>query len=104
MGLRRKSDASAMFRAEPPAAADALQRPLRSRFRARLTASVRRLTTMKSYESIVSGMKMAEDNGVCFVCGTLGVDSRDHVIPTCLFVPPLPDNLLTLPAHHRCHN
>jgi hypothetical protein len=47
---------------------------------------------------------MAEDSDICFVCGTPGADSRDHVIPTCLFVPPLPGNLLTLPAHHRCHN
>lgn len=47
---------------------------------------------------------MAEDKKICFVCSLPGVDSRDHVIPECLFAPPLPNNLLTLPAHYRCHN
>ena len=47
---------------------------------------------------------MAEDNETCFVCGTPGADSRDHVIPLCLFAHPRPNALLTLPAHHSCHN
>lgn len=47
---------------------------------------------------------MTEDKEICFICGMPRADSRDHVIPACLFAPPLPDNLLTLPAHHKCHN
>ena len=47
---------------------------------------------------------MSESGKICFICNKLGADNRDHVIPLCLFVPPRPDNLLTLPAHHRCHN
>lgn len=46
----------------------------------------------------------ADDRDICFVCGTPGADTRDHVLPECLFVPPRPNNLLTLPAHHGCHN
>jgi hypothetical protein len=49
-------------------------------------------------------MKMADDSDICFVCGTPGADMRDHVLFDCLFVPPRPSNLLTLPAHYRCQN
>lgn len=47
---------------------------------------------------------MADDADICFICGTLGADTRDHVLPECLFVAPRPNNLLTLPAHYTCHN
>src|SRR5713101_4367997 len=43
-------------------------------------------------------------NGVCYICGLTGADTRDHVIPQGFFTPPLPHNLLTLPAHHSCHH
>jgi hypothetical protein len=47
---------------------------------------------------------MADDSDICFVCGTPGADMRDHVLFDCLFVPPRPSNLLTLPARYRCQN
>jgi hypothetical protein len=47
---------------------------------------------------------MANDSEICFICCKLGADTRDHVLPECFFVPPRPSNLLTLPAHYRCHN
>lgn len=47
---------------------------------------------------------MTEDKDICFICGTPEADTRDHVIPACMFSPPLPGNLLTLPAHYSCHN
>ena len=40
---------------------------------------------------------------LCYICAADGANSRDHVIPKCLFTPPLPANLLTLPAHYSCH-
>jgi hypothetical protein len=41
---------------------------------------------------------------LCFICGKPGCEDRDHVIPSCFFADSKPDNLLTLPAHHRCHD
>ena len=41
---------------------------------------------------------------VCYICGSEQPDSRDHVVPDCFFKSPRPANLLTLPAHHACHN
>jgi hypothetical protein len=41
---------------------------------------------------------------VCYICGSTGPDTRDHVIPDCFFKSPRPANLLTLPAHYACHN
>jgi hypothetical protein len=49
-------------------------------------------------------MKMADNSEICFVCGTPRADMRDHVLFDCLFVPPRPSNLLTLPAHYRYQN
>ena len=40
----------------------------------------------------------------CYVCGEMGADTADHVIPRGFFPPPRPSNLLTLPAHYSCHN
>jgi hypothetical protein len=39
----------------------------------------------------------------CYICGGLGPDTREHVIPDCFFVEPRPENLLTLPAHRACN-
>ncbi|MGC2760583.1 MAG: hypothetical protein WA206_04645, partial [Candidatus Binatus sp.] len=39
---------------------------------------------------------------LCYLCGRPKADSRDHVIATCFFSPPFPENLVTLPAHHVC--
>lgn len=41
---------------------------------------------------------------ICYICVKLGADSRDHIIPQCFFIPPLPSDLKTLPAHRGCHN
>ena len=41
---------------------------------------------------------------VCYICGLVGANTRDHVIPQCFFTPPPPPNLLTLRAHHACHH
>ena len=41
--------------------------------------------------------------GQCYICGDLGPDTRDHVIPDCFFIQPRPENLLTLPAHNACN-
>jgi len=41
---------------------------------------------------------------VCYICCRPGVDDRDHVIPYSFFKKPRPENLLTLPAHHKCHS
>jgi len=49
-------------------------------------------------------LKMTVNSEICFICCASGADSRDHIIPASLFVPPLPCDLLTLPAHYRCHN
>ena len=39
----------------------------------------------------------------CVYCGKLGPFTRDHVPPKCLFIPPLPPNLITVPACSECH-
>lgn len=49
-------------------------------------------------------MKKSKVNKFCYICCEPGPDSKDHIIPECFFTPPLPDNLLTLPAHYRCQN
>jgi hypothetical protein len=41
---------------------------------------------------------------LCAYCGVrLGVTS-DHPIPTCLFIPPLPPDMVTVPACEPCNN
>lgn len=40
----------------------------------------------------------------CYVCGGMNCDSMDHVVPVSFFLPPLPRDIVTLPAHTRCHN
>src|ERR1700687_2244377 len=39
---------------------------------------------------------------LCYLCGQPEAESRDHIIATCFFAPPFPENLVTLPAHHSC--
>ena len=39
----------------------------------------------------------------CVYCGTTGDITADHVPPECLFEPPLPNNLITVPACRRCN-
>ncbi len=40
---------------------------------------------------------------LCVYCGALA-DSKDHAPPKCLMLPPLPSNLITLPACRKCNN
>ena len=49
-------------------------------------------------------MSKSKSNEICYICCEPGADTKEHIIPKCFFIPPLPDNLLTLQAHHRCHN
>jgi hypothetical protein len=42
--------------------------------------------------------------GVCTYCGEIKLLTRDHVIPLCLFKPPYPQNLITVPACEECNN
>lgn len=39
----------------------------------------------------------------CVYCDTDIADTRDHVIPRCLFVPPYPASLITVPACRECN-
>jgi hypothetical protein len=39
----------------------------------------------------------------CYICGELGPDTRDHVIPYGFFTEPRPSNLLTFPVHVACN-
>src|SRR5579875_1495964 len=41
--------------------------------------------------------------GLCVYCGVRRATTRDHVIPQCLFVPPLPTNMVTVPACDECN-
>lgn len=41
---------------------------------------------------------------VCYICCNPGADDRDHVIPYSFFNKPRPANLLSFPAHHKCHS
>ena len=49
-------------------------------------------------------MSGLEEQDICFICLNPGANSRDHIVPLCLFTQPLPPDLLTLPAHSDCHN
>ena len=42
--------------------------------------------------------------GECAYCGEFKELTRDHVIPLCLFKPPYPNNLITVPACDDCNN
>jgi hypothetical protein len=42
-------------------------------------------------------------DATCFLCGLPGADTRDHVVPKAFYTPPLPDDLITLPAHLACN-
>jgi len=41
--------------------------------------------------------------GLCVYCGVNPATTRDYVIPECLFVPPLPSNMVTVPACADCN-
>jgi hypothetical protein len=38
----------------------------------------------------------------CYICGSASGLTKDHVFPKCLFVPPLPQDMLTAPACRAC--
>jgi hypothetical protein len=40
---------------------------------------------------------------ICYLCGKTGPDTREHVVPKACYVPPLPEGLITLPAHLVCN-
>jgi hypothetical protein len=39
----------------------------------------------------------------CYLCGATGNITRDHIPPKGFFVPPLPDNLITVPCCDHCN-
>ena len=39
----------------------------------------------------------------CVYCGRVGETTADHVVPRCLFQPPLPDDMITVPACRKCN-
>jgi hypothetical protein len=41
--------------------------------------------------------------GTCVYCGNFGKVTRDHVIPKSLFVPPYPEDFITVPACTKCN-
>lgn len=41
---------------------------------------------------------------LCVYCGVLEADTRDHVIPKCLFPKPYPLDLITVPACQACNS
>jgi hypothetical protein len=46
------------------------------------------------------------ENGVCYLCGNEGVDSRDHVPPKAVLPKKYRsegEDLITVPAHQRCN-
>jgi hypothetical protein len=40
---------------------------------------------------------------LCYLCGKDGADTTDHVVPKTCYVPPLPADIITLPAHLTCN-
>jgi hypothetical protein len=47
--------------------------------------------------------RRARKRGQCVYCGSHAELSRDHVVPRCLFTPPYPENLITVPACDACN-
>src|SRR5438309_2111083 len=41
--------------------------------------------------------------GECVYCGKIMETTRDHVIPRCLFPPPLPENMITVQTCDPCN-
>lgn len=41
--------------------------------------------------------------GVCAYCGQIRPLTRDHVVPKCLFIRPLPLDMITVPACEECN-
>lgn len=48
------------------------------------------------------GLCMYLSVGECYLCRELAPETRDHVVPVCLFPDPRPSNLLTLPCCRNC--
>jgi hypothetical protein len=43
------------------------------------------------------------DDEICCLCGLRLANTRDHLFPKCLFIPPRPTNLPTIPACKQCN-
>ncbi len=50
----------------------------------------------------IPGRRKRKVRSTCYFCGGTPADSRDHVVPAGFFSPPLPQNMVTLPAHATC--
>ena len=46
---------------------------------------------------------MDEPPQLCVYCWKNPATTDDHVIPRCLFIPPLPSNMPTVPACQECN-
>jgi hypothetical protein len=44
-----------------------------------------------------------EEQSLCVYCGIVPATTMDHVVPKCLFVPPLPSDMVTVPACKGCN-
>jgi hypothetical protein len=51
--------------------------------------------TLADYTAIVGD--------TCYLCGECGADTREHVVSKAFYVPPLPSDMITLPAHLACN-
>ncbi len=47
---------------------------------------------------------MAKPPKICAYCGQNIATTKDHVFPLCLFMQPLPANMITVPACDQCNN
>jgi len=56
---------------------------------------------LKRRQELVSRRKKSKE--FCVYCGVEPATTRDHVIPQCLFIPPLPLNMVTVPTCKDCN-
>lgn len=49
-------------------------------------------------------LKQRKMNEKCYLCGSIENITSDHIPPKGFFVPPLPDNLITVPCCRRCND